>query len=103
MNVYELPTTKEVVRFLHAALGFPTKPTLLTAAQNKNFVTFPSLIVENIANYEGAYEAEQARCEVHKSNCRHANNQANLRGQGQRCVFESVQRNKEISLHQSDL
>ena len=31
MNVYELPSTKEVVRFLHAALGFPTKATLLTA------------------------------------------------------------------------
>lgn len=31
MNVYELPSTKEVIRFLHAALGFPTKATLLTA------------------------------------------------------------------------
>ena len=27
MNVYELPSTREVVRFLHAALGFPTKAT----------------------------------------------------------------------------
>ena len=48
MNVYELPSTKEVVRFLHAALGFPTKATLLTAAKNGNLVTFPGLTPENI-------------------------------------------------------
>eukprot|EP00804_Cyclotella_cryptica_P002199 CCRYP_018252-RA/>CCRYP_018252-RA protein AED:0.18 eAED:0.16 QI:0/0/0/1/0.4/0.16/6/0/1101 len=40
LNVYELPSTKEVVRFLHAALGYPTKATLLTAAQRGNLVTF---------------------------------------------------------------
>ena len=47
MNVYELPSTKEVVRFLHAALGYPTKATLLTAAENGNLVTFPGLTPEN--------------------------------------------------------
>ncbi|KAL7475055.1 hypothetical protein ACHAW6_000989, partial [Cyclotella cf. meneghiniana] len=51
MNVYELPTTKEVVRFLHAALGFLTKATLLTAAWNGNLVTFPGLTVENISKH----------------------------------------------------
>eukprot|EP00956_Cyclotella_meneghiniana_P011679 scaffold16433_cov32-Cyclotella_meneghiniana.AAC.5 len=48
MNVYDLPSTEEVVRFLHAALGFPTKATLLTAAKNGNLVTFPGLTPENI-------------------------------------------------------
>jgi hypothetical protein len=32
MSVYDLPNTKEVVRFLHAALGTPTRATLLTAS-----------------------------------------------------------------------
>ena len=50
-NVYELPSTKEVVRFLHAALGFPTKPTLLTAARKGNLVTFPGLTPENISKH----------------------------------------------------
>ena len=50
MNVYELPSTKEVVRFLHAALGFHTKATLLTAIQHGNFVTFPGLTKENVQN-----------------------------------------------------
>ncbi|KAL7474617.1 hypothetical protein ACHAW6_000584, partial [Cyclotella cf. meneghiniana] len=40
MNVYALPTTKEVDTFLHAVLGFPRKATLLTAAWNRNLVTF---------------------------------------------------------------
>ncbi len=33
MSVYKLPSTEEVVRFLHTALGFPMKATLLTAAR----------------------------------------------------------------------
>eukprot|EP00956_Cyclotella_meneghiniana_P007409 scaffold10112_cov34-Cyclotella_meneghiniana.AAC.2 len=51
MNVYELPSTKEVVRFLHAALGFPTKATLLTAAKKGNLITFPGLTPENITKH----------------------------------------------------
>jgi hypothetical protein len=51
MNVYELPLTKEVVRFQHAALGFPTKATLLTAICHKNFVTFPGLTSENVNKF----------------------------------------------------
>jgi hypothetical protein len=48
LSIYNLPSTKEVVRFLHAALGFPTKATLLTAACNGNLVTFLGLTPDNI-------------------------------------------------------
>ena len=48
LNVFELPSMKEVVRFLHAALCYPTKATLLTSAQRGNLVTFPGLTPENI-------------------------------------------------------
>ena len=51
MNAYELPSTKEVVRFLHAALGFPTKATLLTAIRNGNLVTFPALNISNVTKH----------------------------------------------------
>ncbi|KAL7483042.1 hypothetical protein ACHAW6_008693 [Cyclotella cf. meneghiniana] len=51
MNVYELPSTKEVVRFLHAALGFPTKATLLTAIRHGNLVTFPGLTTSNVTKH----------------------------------------------------
>jgi hypothetical protein len=51
MGVYELPSPKEVVRFLHAALGYPTQATLLTAAQHGNLVTFPGLTPQNISRH----------------------------------------------------
>ena len=51
MGVYDLPSTKEVVRFLHAALGHPTKATLLTTAQHGNLVTFPDMTPQNISRH----------------------------------------------------
>jgi hypothetical protein len=51
MGVYELPSTREVVRFLHAALGHLTQATLLTPAQHGNLVTFPGLTSQNILRH----------------------------------------------------
>ncbi len=51
MGVYELPSTKEVVRFLHAALGHPTQATLLTTVRHGNLVTFPGLTPQNISRH----------------------------------------------------
>jgi hypothetical protein len=51
MNAYDLPSTKEVIRFLHAMLRFPTKATLLTAIRNKNLVTFPGLTTDNVNKF----------------------------------------------------
>jgi hypothetical protein len=51
MSVYDLPNTKEVVRFFHAALGHLTRATLLTSAQHGNLVTFPSMTPDNISRH----------------------------------------------------
>jgi hypothetical protein len=51
MSVYELPSTNEVVQFLHAALGHPTRATLLTSTQHGNLVTFPGMTPENISQH----------------------------------------------------
>ena len=51
MGVYELPSTKEIVRFLHAVLGYPTQATLFTAAQHGNLVTFPGMTPQNISRH----------------------------------------------------
>jgi hypothetical protein len=60
MNVYELPSTKEVVRWMHAALGYPTKSTLLTAAKHGNLVTFPGMTPENISkNFPESEETQK--------------------------------------------
>eukprot|EP00804_Cyclotella_cryptica_P003441 CCRYP_002087-RA/>CCRYP_002087-RA protein AED:0.41 eAED:0.41 QI:0/0/0/1/0/0/2/0/284 len=47
-NVYDLPSTLGVIRFLHAALGFPTKQTLLAAIRNKQLTTFPGPTVDTV-------------------------------------------------------
>jgi len=51
MSIYELPSTKEVVRFLHASLGHPTQATLFTADQHVNLVTFPGMTPLNISRH----------------------------------------------------
>jgi hypothetical protein len=62
MNVYELPSTKEVVRFQHAALGFPTKATLLTSIRNTNLVTFPGTTADNIRKFFPESDETQKKC-----------------------------------------
>lgn len=56
MSMYGLPSTKEVVRFLHVILGFPTKATFLTTAWDGNLITFPGLTPENIAKHFPEYD-----------------------------------------------
>ena len=42
-NVYELKTQPELIRYYHAAAGFPTKPTWLIVIKNKQFASWPGL------------------------------------------------------------
>ncbi len=45
-NVYELKTQPELVRYHHASVGFPTKPTWLAAIKNKHFTLWPGLTLD---------------------------------------------------------
>ncbi len=47
-NVYELKTQPELVRYYHAAAGFPTKPTWLKAIKNMQFASWPGLTVDAV-------------------------------------------------------
>ena len=51
LNVYELPSIRSTIRYLHAALGFPTKATMLRAIRNKWLLTWPGLTVENVNKF----------------------------------------------------
>ncbi len=42
-NVYELKMRPELVRYLHATAGFPTKPTWLAVINNKQFASWTGL------------------------------------------------------------
>ena len=42
-NVYELKKQPEIVRYCHAAAGFPTKPPWLRAINNGHYMSWPGL------------------------------------------------------------
>jgi len=50
-NVYELKTRPELVRYYHAAAGFPTKPSWLAAIRNGHYRTWPGLDAAIAAKY----------------------------------------------------
>jgi hypothetical protein len=50
-NVYELKTSPELVRYLHAAAGFPTKPQWITAIKNKQYASWPGLSVDAVRRH----------------------------------------------------
>ena len=50
-NVYELKTQPELVRYYHAAAGFPTKPTWIAAIKNRQFASWPGLTAKAAAKH----------------------------------------------------
>jgi hypothetical protein len=50
-NVYELPSTEQTVRYLHAAAGFPTKPTWLAAIRKGSYDTWPGITHHTVNKY----------------------------------------------------
>ena len=50
-SVYNLPSTEEVIRWLHACCGFPVKSTWLKAIKKGNFVGWPLLNKRNVQKY----------------------------------------------------
>ena len=49
-NVFELKKQPEIVRYYHAAAGFPTKPTI-KAINNKQYASWPGLTSEIVQKY----------------------------------------------------
>ena len=62
---------KEILEFLTRALFIPVKSTLLRAAKNGNFATWPSLTEKNITKFLAKPEAEALghMDQAHKNNC----------------------------------
>ena len=46
-NLYELPSIERTIRYLHAASGLPTKSTWIKIIRNRNYLTWPLIIVTN--------------------------------------------------------
>ena len=50
-NVYVMVSTGETVRYLHSALGFPNKSTMLEVIQNKWLFSYPSIIASVVNEF----------------------------------------------------
>ena len=50
-SAYDLPSIASLVRYLHAAAGFPVKYTWLRAIKASNYATWPGLTYNNAAKY----------------------------------------------------
>eukprot|EP00804_Cyclotella_cryptica_P003874 CCRYP_015759-RA/>CCRYP_015759-RA protein AED:0.31 eAED:0.31 QI:0/0/0/1/0/0/3/0/812 len=48
LNVYELPSIQQTIRYLHAAAGFPAKTTWMAAIRHGNYNTWPLVTVANV-------------------------------------------------------
>jgi hypothetical protein len=49
--MYKLPLTAEIIRYLHASAGFPTKTTWLKAIGAGNYVSWPGLTAKAFNKY----------------------------------------------------
>jgi hypothetical protein len=50
-NVYELKTQPELVRYLHACAGFPTKPSWIKGIKNGQYTSWLGLTVKAVAKH----------------------------------------------------
>ena len=50
-SAFDLPSIESLVRYMHAASGFPIKSTWLKAIKKGNFATWPGLTYSNSAKY----------------------------------------------------
>jgi hypothetical protein len=50
-NVYELPSVKPNIQYLHGAAGFPTRASWLKAIRHRNYLSWPLINVKNITKF----------------------------------------------------
>eukprot|EP00804_Cyclotella_cryptica_P013333 CCRYP_005110-RA/>CCRYP_005110-RA protein AED:0.26 eAED:0.28 QI:0/0/0/1/1/1/4/0/679 len=50
-SVYDLPSTEQAIRWMHAVCGYPVKSTWLKAVQAGNFIGWPLLTSRNVQKY----------------------------------------------------
>jgi hypothetical protein len=73
-NVYELPSVKPTIRYLHGASGFPTRASWLKAIYHGNDLSWPLINIKNVTKFfpriggdtERAHVRATARCLLHK-------------------------------------
>ena len=50
-SVYDLPSIKQAIKWMHAVCGYPVKSTWLRAIKAGNYVGWPILTEQNVSKY----------------------------------------------------
>ena len=70
-NVYSLPSISQTIRYLHAAAGFPTKDSWITAIKNGNYKTWPGLTAEAVSkHFPESIETQKGHMKKQRQNVR---------------------------------
>ncbi len=70
-NVYNLPSTAKIIRFLHAAAGFPVKDTWIAAINAGNYSTWPGLTAKAIRrHFPESNETQKGHMKKQRQNVR---------------------------------
>ena len=81
-NVFELKKQPEIVRYYHAAAGFPNKPTWIKAINNKQYASWPGLTSEIVQKcYPESEETLKGHARKFKSGLRSTKKTAEHQGQ----------------------
>ena len=70
-NVYSLPSIPQIIRYLHAAAGFPTKDSWIKAIKNGNYATWPGITAESVSkHFPESVETEKGHMNKQRQNVR---------------------------------
>ena len=50
-HIFELPSTENTIKYMHAAAGFSVKETWIRAVRAGNYTTWPGLSVKSVRKY----------------------------------------------------
>ena len=85
-NVYELPSIKPAIRYLHGAARFPTKANWLKAIRNGGYLSWPLVNIKNVNKHFPESEKTQ---------------KGHMRNQQQRVRSTKTHRPKKTLLHRT--
>jgi hypothetical protein len=69
-NIYDLPLTKELIKYLHTSAGHPVKDTWAKAIKAENFTMWPGLSVKAVHKYfQESDETKQGHMKKTASKC----------------------------------
>ena len=100
-SVYDLPSTEQAIKWMHAVCGYPVKSTWMKAVSAGNYIGWPLLTVRNVNKYypetneTSMGHLNQTRRNVRSTRPLEMSNTTTLRGKKMRDVYMSVYNTRE--------